>query len=126
VYLQAEALLEKTVTSGLPFKGLPRSLCDSTPFVWVVMGLCINFAQARRAWEEEEADTKALIRVVIRVGNEASAVITCTIVTMAAPTPSIFGDAACLATSLAFASIPLPFAFLLGTGPTFGGCPLGV
>ena len=40
VYLHAEALLEKTVTSGLPFKGLPHSLCDSTPFVWVVMGLC--------------------------------------------------------------------------------------
>ena len=57
VYLQAEALLEKTVTSGLPFKRLPHSLCDSTPFVRVVMGLCINFAQARRAWEEEEADT---------------------------------------------------------------------
>ena len=56
VYLHAEALLEKTVTSGLPFKGLPHSLCDSTPFVWVVMGLCINFAQARRAWGEEEAD----------------------------------------------------------------------
>ena len=56
VYLQAEALLKKTVTSGLPFKRLPRSLCDSTPFVWVVMGLCINFSQARRAWEEEEAD----------------------------------------------------------------------